>query len=842
MRSILAFLIFCFSTIAQSQENTVLTKDKKTLYITRAEKAPKIDAILDDEAWQNAEIATGFIQFRPDIGNTLPPERRTEVKMTYDDKAIYVAAYLYDDPTKIMKQLTSRDNFGQNDFFSVILNPNNDAQNDTNFFVFSSGQQADAIANPSIGEDFSWNAVWQSAVKIVDDGWIVEIEIPYRTLRFPNQEEPTWGLQFHRHFRRERSQFTWNEFDPTQGNIGLYHGELKGLKDLKPPVRLNLYPFSTGIVDSFDGDTETDLTFGMDVKYGITDNFTLDATLVPDFSQAGFDNIVLNLGPFEQTFSEQRQFFTEGVDLFSKGGLFFSRRVGGRPSGILDLDESEEANVPDEVKVLNAIKVSGRTKNGLGVGIFNAITEKTEATITNTETGEKRREIVEPFTNYNIVVVDQQFNGNSSISLINTNVMREGEFRDGNATAIVTNLQNKRNTYQINAEAKMSHVNYQDIDSETGFSSFFYIGKTHGNWRYSFDHRFADTKYEINDLGLNFRNNFNNFGADVWYQIFEPKGNLNSYRFNAWINYRNLANPGVFTGTNFGANYNAQTKKLNSYGFNINISPGKQYDYFESRDGRPFIFENIASVRGFYSSNYNKKFAFDINANIFKIFEDGRDLFGYNFNLSPRIRANDKLLMIYRFNLNMSNGQRGYATFEDDQPIFGERNRKRVTNTISANYTFNPFNTLALTFRHYWDTVKYDRELFTLLDNGKLTTDSGYTVDNVENDPNINFSTWNIDLSYSWQFAPGSFLTALYRNQLFNNNDMSEDSFSESLGTLFEQPIQHTFSVRLQYFIDFNGIKSIFNKKNKGQNGQANMFYNSINNSYTINTHPQLIM
>lgn len=827
LRCLVIVLALCICNITLAQDNEILSKQKKSLHIERSTSKIKIDGVFDEAIWQNAEIATGFIQFRPDIGNTLPAEQRTEVKMTYTDEAIYVAAYLYDDPELIMRQFTNRDNFGQNDFFAIVLNPNNDAQNDTQFFVFSSGQQADAIANPSIGEDFSWNAVWNSAVKMRNDGWTVEIEIPYRTLRFPDQKEPTWGLQFHRHFRRERSQYTWNAFNPTQGNIGLYHGELKGLKNLKPPVRLNLYPFSTGIVNSFDGDTETDLTFGMDVKYGVTDNFTLDATLVPDFSQAGFDNVVLNLGPFEQTFSEQRQFFTEGVDLFSKGNLFFSRRIGNRPSGSLDLNENEIANQPDEVKVLNALKLSGRTKKGLGVGIFNAITEKTYATITDTITSQNRREVVEPFSNYNILVVDQQFNGNSSISLINTNVLREGGFRDGNATALVTSLQNKRNTYIVNAEAKLSHVNYQTTDSQTGFSSFFSVAKTHGNLRYSFDHRFADTKYDINDLGLNLRNNFNNFGADVWYQTFEPKGNLNNYRINAWVNYRNLANPGVFTGFNFGSRYFAQTKKLNAYSFRFNVEPGKQYDYFESRDGRAFIYENIASVGGFYSSNYNKVFAYDIDVNAFKIFESGRDLFGYNLMLSPRVRPSDKLLMMYRFSLNMANGQRGFATFQDDQSILGERNRKRVTNTISANYTFNPFNTLALTFRHYWDTVNYDTELFTLLDNGRLTTEEGYTVNNVENNPNINFSTWNIDLSYSWQFAPGSFLTALYRNQMFNSNSMSEESFSSSLGNLFEQPIQHTVSVRLQYFLDFNGIKSIFNKKNRFENKQTTSFNQS---------------
>ncbi len=802
----LLFVLISFVCASNAQ-------DKKSLNITRAEKAPKIDGILNEAIWNDADIATDFVSFRPEIGETAIPEERTEVKITYDDEAIYVAAYLYDDPSKIMSQLTSRDNFGQSDFFLLVLNPNNDAQNDTAFFVFASGQQADAIVNPTIGDDFGWNAVWQSSVKINNDGWVVEMKIPYRTLRFADQEEPTWGVQFHREYRRTKSRLTWNPIDPTQGNTGLYHGELTGLKNIKPPVRLNLYPFSTGIANSYDRDTDTDLTFGMDVKYGLTDNFTLDATLVPDFSQAGFDNVTLNLGPFEQTFSEQRQFFTEGVDLFSKGDLVFTRRVGGKPSKEIDLENNEEIDRPD-VKVLNALKISGRTKTGLGIGIFNAITEKTNATITNTVTGEKRKEVVESFTNYNILVVDQQFNGNSSISLINTNVLREGDFRDANATALVANIQNKRNTYKIEAEAKMSNVNYQNASSETGFSSEFEIEKTHGNFRYGLEHNFADTKYDINDLGLNRRNNYNNFSADVSYRTFESKGKLNNYRINAWINYENLANPGTFTGFNLGGRYHAQTKKLNAFGFRFNAQPGKQYSYFESRDGRPFIYETVVSTGGYFSSNYNKKFALDFSINSYKLFEDGRDLFGYDLEISPRVRFNDKLLLVYRFDFNMANGQRGYVTEVDDQPIFGERNRQRLTNSISGNYNFNPFNTLALTFRHYWDTVDYDDELFTLLDNGRLTTDSGYTVNNIDDDPNINFSTWNIDLSYSWQFAPGSFLTALYRNQLFNYDTLSEDSYSESLDNLFDQPIQHTFSVRVQYFIDFNGIKSVF-KGNK---------------------------
>ena len=793
----------------------ISAQTKKKLSISRTQTAPQIDGVLNDDVWENAEIATDFIQFAPKMGVTATNSRRTEVKIAYDDGAIYVAAYLYDNPKDIMKQLTARDNFGQTDFFNLVLNPNNDAQNDTQFIVFSSGVQADAIASPSIGEDYSWNAVWDSAVQINDDGWSLEMKIPYRTLRFENQEVPTWGIQFIRQFRRDRSEWSWNPIDITKGNIGLYHGELKGLDNISPPTRLLLYPFATGIVNSYDGDTDIKTTFGLDVKYGITDNFTLDATLVPDFSQAGFDNVVLNLGPFEQTFSEQRQFFTEGVDLFSKGNLFFSRRIGNSPTGEVTLGENEIIDIPNEVKVLNALKISGRTKNGLGIGVFNAITESTKARITDEATGETREIEVEPFANYNVFVVDKQFRGNSSVSFINTNVLREGHFRDANVTALRADITNNKNTFKFIGEAKLSYVNYQNADAEFGKSSFFFVGKVAGNFRYSFDHRFADTKYQINDLGLQLRNNFNNFGIDGSYEIFKPKGKLNNYKANIFINYRRLADPGVFSKFNFGGRFRANTTKLDAFGFRLNIQPGKQNDYFESRDGRRFIYENSVSTGGWISSNYNRVFALDVRANIETLFEDGRDLFGYDFEISPRIRFSDHFLMIYRFNFNHKNGDRGYATEINDEPIFGERNRQIVTNTISANYTFNPFHVLALSFRHYWDTVDYDYDMFTLLDNGRLTTNSGYNINNIGDDPNINFSTWNIDLSYSWQFAPGSFLTALYRNSLFNFDTLSQESYGQSLNQLFEQPMQNTFSLRLQYFIDYNDAKKLLKGKNK---------------------------
>ena len=245
----------------------------------------------------------------------------------------------------------------------------------------------------------------------------------------------------------------------------------------------------------------------MDVKYGLTENFTLDATLIPDFSQVGFDDVQLNLGPFEQQFTEQRQFFTEGTELFNIGRLFYSRRIGARPIDQFEVEGNLAANEeiidrPDKTTMLNAVKISGRTKKGLGIGFFNAFTQKAEAKIRNTVTGEVRKETIDPFTNYNIMVLDQQFNQNSSISLINTNVNRKGNFRDANATALDWPIEDKGSNYNIDGSFKMTNISDDPNETSTGYAFDTSIGKQSGNWRGEIGYNFENKDYNPNDLGI----------------------------------------------------------------------------------------------------------------------------------------------------------------------------------------------------------------------------------------------------------------------------------------------------------------------------------------------------
>jgi len=800
MRNFLFLSFLLFSIVINAQKNS------KSINALRVTKAPVIDGNLNDEAWAMAEMAKDFIMFRPGSGEKEPDNQKTEVKVIYDDEAIYFGAYLYDDNiNNIPKESATRDNFGQADWFGVILNPYNDGQNDTEFFVQVTGNQADAKVTPD-NEDFSWNAVWTSSVKIVEDGWIAEIKIPYSALRFSNDEVQTWGLNIHRRMQGKKEQYSWNFIDKTNGNIGQYSGTVEGLKNIQPPTRLSFYPYASASYTTFDGDNDFATNYGMDVKYGINESFTLDATLIPDFGQTAFDDITLNLGPFEQHFDEKRSFFTEGTELFSKGDLFYSRRIGNTPSAYYDednLDDNEELiDNPINVNMLNAIKVSGRTKGGLGIGVFNAITEKTEAKIKNTETEEFRSVVTEPFTNYNVVVLDQQFNKNSSVSFINTNVLRNGSFRDANVSALLFNLTNKTNKYNLNGGVGMSHIN-EFGENSTGFISSVEIGKVSGNWQYNFEHNLQDDKFDKNDLGFQRRNNFSNFEGQISYRIFEPTKRFNEYRISLRADLDYLYKPNTYTRNSLRLNYFFQTKETQTaFGGNIQGSIGNQFDYYEPRvDGRFFKQGPRIATNQFISTDYRNKFALDLS-----VFYANRTTENNSFifaRFSPRYRLNDNLSFIYSLRYTKDANDKGYVTEDEGSIIFGNRDTKSVTNSLSGKYNFSTKSALTLTFRQYWSPVKYDNQYFLLEENGTLTK-SDYTGNH-----DINFNTWNFDLNFKWEFAPGSQLVALYRNSLFNTDEFSDLNFQDNLNNLFKEPTLHNFSLRLVYYIDYNNLKKL---------------------------------
>lgn len=805
--AILTLTSFLFCNLFFGQ----LNNNRKKTTATRVSGSPKIDGVLDDDVWKNVPVCNNFFELRPTNGQKEKEDYKTEVKLVYNDDAIYISAMLFDPaPDKIPMEFSNRDNFGQADFFLITVNPNDDGQNPFEFIVQSTGNQADAkISNGN--EDFNWSAVWDSDVKVTEKGWSVEMKIPYRALRFANQEIQSWGFNFHRRIQNLNAQYTWNHIDNTQGNWTQYDGLIEDFKNISPPTRLNLYPYASATTISYDGETDFGWSAGLDVKYGISENFTLDATLIPDFSQAGFDNVELNLGPFEQQFSEQRQFFTEGTELFTKGDLFYSRRIGGRPIDQFDVESQLEADeeitdYPSKVDMLNAIKISGRTKSGLGIGFFNAITQNTTATIKNTVTDETREVSINPLSNYNILVVDKQFNQNSSVTLINTNVVRDGNFRDANATGLLWHLEDKKSMYNIDGSFKATHI-YNDEGNETpGYSFDTSFGKQSGKWRGEIGYNFKNKNYNPNDMGILFSNNEQRIYSFVGFRQLKPISFFNSFGTNYYcnVNFQHLS--GIYTHTSTGLSFWGDTKSRFGFGGNLNFRTERK-DYFEPRQGTTsgvyFNQPTRLNINHWGSSDYRKKLALDYNW--YYNFFSNNPKEGYGFRLSPRYRFSNQLSLIYGFNFDQENNDLGYIDETDDDIIFGQRNKTSYNNTIALKYSFSIQSSLSLNFRHNWTKVLYNTQYLNLQDNGNL---ANFDYDGTDN---LNFNSWNIDVNYIWQFAPGSQLIAFYRNSINPDADFApaDISFSENINKLFDQKMQHTFSLRLVYFIDHQQIKNI---------------------------------
>lgn len=385
----LFLILIIVQSFLQAQE------PKKEMTAFRTNQKIIIDGQLNESDWENAIPAKDFFAMRPINLEPEPNHLKSEVKILYDNEAIYIGAMLNDNqPNKIMKEITQRDNIGASDFFGVYINGFNDGQQAFTFFVTAAATQFDSSTSDVDGEDTTWDAIWFSKVNITEAGWQVEMKIPYAALRFSNKNEQIWGVNFMREVRRDRQSYTWSPVDNNVGGFIRQSGILKGISNIVPPVRLFFIPYASSYINYLAGNTETIFKGGLDIKYGINDAFTLDAILVPDFGQAAFDNVILNLTPFEQQFNENRPFFQEGTDLFNKGNIFYSRRIGGKSKNIPNVSENEEFTIPSSSELINATKISGRTSKGLGIGFLNALTDNTYAIIRNVETNELRKELI----------------------------------------------------------------------------------------------------------------------------------------------------------------------------------------------------------------------------------------------------------------------------------------------------------------------------------------------------------------------------------------------------------------------------------------------------------------
>ncbi|MFV7234511.1 DUF5916 domain-containing protein [Flavobacterium sp. ZB4R12] len=789
----LIFLIF-YSFNTYSQKKVLLAKST-TENIT-------IDGKINEEIWKTESVATDFVMFQPDNGKPINTNKKTEVKVLYDNNAIYIAALLYDnEPDKIKKEITNRDVFGVSDNFSVYINGFNDGQQDFRFFVSSAGVQMDCLATED-SEDFTWDAIWDSEVTLTDFGWVVEMKIPYAALRFSNADKQTWGLNFMREIKRDVQKYTWNRVDTKIGAVIPQAGILEGIKNIKTPTRLFLIPYSSAYYQENDIGSGTTFKAGLDIKYGINDSFTLDAILVPDFGQTKFDNAILNLEPFEQKLDENRPFFTEGTDLFNKGGLFYSRRIGGAPSTEPIIAANEEIiNYPSTVDLLNAVKVSGRTEKGLGIGFLNAVTEKTYATIRDNDTNETRKEVIEPLTNYNVLVFDQRFNQNSSVSFVNTNTTRNGGFRDANVSALLFDLSTKENTYNLYGDFKYSSINA--IEDYDGFKTSLNFEKTSGKYRYILSGKYLSKDYDINDLGIIFYTNYHNAYANASYRILNPTKVFNTFKIEQEVNLEIQNTTGKLQEGWYKSVIKATSRNNDYFELALIINPLETFDFYEPRKNGRYL-QIPRKITSYFGTEFNSNNAFTFDFTPSFTIYDQDDRITYGLALGPKYRFNDKFSLFYVLDYTRKKNDRGWVAFDNMGIIFAERNREILQNDITGKYALNNKMTINLTARYYW-SYSENHDFFTLQDNGHLVQNNNYSMNK-----NRNFNSWNFDLSYSWWFAPGSEISILYRNYAQESTSDVEKNLSTNFKNVFDSNLTNIFSISLRYFIDYNVVKNKF--------------------------------
>lgn len=820
-RIILLLALGCFTLLSFAQKPA-----PRELPAKRVTKPVKIDGNIDEDAWKDAAIMTDLIEFRPVQFQKEDPANKTVAYLMYNNEGIYFGGYCYErTKDSIATELTGRDGFGTNDFVGIIFDTYKDHLNGFEYFVTPLGEQWDAKSSNGGNEDFSWNAVWKSAAVIHNDGWSFEFFIPYSGIRFGKKNIQDWGLNITRKRTKLNQQFMWNPVDQNINGFLTQEGYWKGLENIKPPLRLQFSPYISFYEKKFspdeggNGKWDSQVNGGVDVKYGINQAFTLDATLIPDFGQVQSDNLVLNLGPFAVQYADNRPFFTEGTELFNKGNLFYSRRIGTEPvfrNGFNTNPNEVVIKDPYDAKLINASKISGRTQKGLGIGFLNAISSPTDAIIRDTVTGAQRKVETNPLTNYNVFVLDQTLKHNSSVSFVNTNVWRSGSAYDANVSAVLFDLNDKKNTWNFGGKLVNSNTRlvngYPPDKNYSGYAHFFYFGKTSGRFNFNVWQDVADAKFSNADLGYFTNSNYLSHGGWAGYKWIKPKGIYNRIflNFNFWYNRLfSKIQPvdRMFQDAGFNVNGNMQTKKLWFFGAWMGYN-FKSNDFYEPRQtGKFFERPNSLGMEVWFSNNDAKKYSFSVDVFHRRTFNFyGANSLSVSFYHS--MRFNNKFSLNHQVNYNPAFNNVGFTDNYGNDIIFARRNINTVINTFGAKYNFS--NKMGITFRlrHYMSTVA-NKQFYALMDNGKLDPNTSYNGNRDQN-----FNLFNIDMVYTWQFAPGSFVYLVWKDFAKYYRNEVETSYFKNFGNTIDSYQNNSLSVRVIYFIDYLEAKKKLKKKN----------------------------
>ena len=833
-----------------------------------ADAAPTVDGVLDEPVWASAMAARDFVVFQPNEGD--PASQRTEARVLYGTDAIYVGIRAFDEaPDSIVSRLARRDERPHSDWVDVVVDSYHDRRTAFGFGVNPSGVKVDVYYFDDTSEDTSWDAVWDVATTIDDGGWTAEFRIPYSQLRFNGAARQTWGINFRRVVARHLEHSLWAPISRGDGAIVSRFGHLEGLRDLSPPRRLEVLPYSLARLESLPGAAEDpfhdprDFSYalGGDVKYGLTTDLTLDLTINPDFGQVEADPAEVNLTAFESFFSERRPFFVEGANIFSFGfspgdddggeNLFYSRRIGRAPRG--RVASGLYADAPDRTRIAGALKLSGKTQAGWSVGLLHALTTQEEAH----RAADGRRlepQVVEPRAHYGVGRISKDFRGGkSSLGAISTWTVRDGTeaaalgLHDGAYAAgvdgrhrfgddrflvegyfIGTTVRGSEEALARTQRAPARY--YQRPDAEHtefdpertelgGWAGSATFGKIAGGfWRYAAGFMARSPGFEANDAGFMREADFASPWVWLGYNRYKP-----SERFQRWNVNVNAWTSHSFGGERYstGGNVNSNFTLSNFWGGYLGVNHNTEgLSNTTLRGGPMFLRDPAWNGWGGFRSDSRKPLRVNVGANWSARPESGS--WGWGANLNLHWRPSSSVTVSAGPFLNVRNEDLQWVRrFGGDAPayLFGELKQATAGATTRASWTFSPTLSLQVyaqpfmsageyaEFKRIADpraeayADRYERVETLAVRDGRIEADvDGDGAAESFRNPDFSVKQFRSNVVLRWEYQPGSAIFVAWSQGRDHYAQTGEFSLGD-VGTLFDEPSQDVFMVKMSYWI-----------------------------------------
>jgi hypothetical protein len=799
-------LLLC-SQIIRAGDNPLV------LNAVRVTAPPTVDGFLNDTVWQLARPATDFIQRDPEEGK--PASERSEIRVLYDNEALYFGCMFYDsEPGKIVARLARRDDEIESDQASIRLDSYHDHQTAAEFWFNAAGVKADIIQyDDGNREDASWDPVWDLQTRITPHGWTAELRIPFGALRYRTDDSDTteqeWGLNIIRYISRKQETDRWAFTPKRESGFISRFGHLRGLRKLPVPRHLELLPFVLAkqqweaATDLQDRSARLRFNGGLDLKYGLSNNFTIYATLNPDFGQVEADPAVLNLTTYETFYPEKRPFFIEGIQIVrfttfgdegAGPGLFYSRRIG---RAIQESEVSVPAGgkieeLPQRVTILGAAKLTGKTNGGLSVGILQAITRKEEATVVDSN-GTRSVQVVEPFAHYSVIRLRQDVLDGSNVGMIITSVVKQSRL-PALTGGWDWNLRFDRNLYQLDGFVALSHTTDVDssrISGSAGRVQIARIGAEHWLWFLSGD--YTTPHYNINDVGYFRRPSDWGVIGQVTFKEDVPSQAVRNYNVGLMLHERE-----VFEGVNINREASLEGSLLFTNYWSLQGSANTDAGKYDDRETRG---------NGFYAkpSSYTLHAALGTDTR-YDVKVAWQNTFGWDalqkhlYDTQLGVELRTVTWMNWQFAIGYHRVRMQEAWVENVESgtitssIFGDRSTDEYNVTLRGTVTFTPELTLQVYTQLFLARGHYENP--RVLSGTSLFLPSAFSTS-----PDFNEQSLNANVVLRWEYLPGSTLFLVWSHARSGGNQDYFSSFGGNVGDTFRLPASNVLLLKMTYWM-----------------------------------------